>query len=216
MNHPRAYVITVQNIPASVNVAKRCIDSAKKFGLKVEHHSGFTPKDNPKEYLTQRGIPLDGFKEKYSRLDRCIAAFCSHFSLWEYARNDNKEIIIFEHDAVMINELPLMNFEHVITFGKPSYGKYNIPYNIGVNPLTHKRYFGGAHAYSLKPEGAKILIEGAKKNAGPTDVFLHLDNFPTLQEYYPWVAEVKENFSCIQKEAGCLAKHEYDETYWLL
>ena len=39
------------------------------------------------------------------------------------------------------------------------------------------------------------------------------NNFPWLQEYYPWVAEANDNFSTIQKTEGCLAKHLYNETY---
>ena len=42
---------------------------------------------------------------------------------------------------------------------------------------------------------------------------LNKNNFPWLQEYYPWVAEANDNFSTIQKTEGCLAKHLYNETY---
>tara|TARA_Y100000996_G_C22344245_1_gene570005 strand:+ start:106 stop:759 length:654 start_codon:yes stop_codon:yes gene_type:complete len=216
MNHNNAYVITIQSLPESVGAAERCINSASRFGLSVDHYDAFTPKDNPREYLTERGVPLIGFEEKYSRIENCIAAFCSHFSLWEFSRDMNKEIIIFEHDAIMVNPLPLMNFDKVITFGKPSYGKFNTPSIIGVNPLVHKRYFGGAHAYMVKPSGAEALIEASWKKAGPTDVFLHLNNFPWLQEYYPWCAEVKETFSTIQNTTGCLAKHQYNEMYRII
>ena len=87
-------------------------------------------------------------------------------------------------------------------------------YNFG--PLIHKRYFGGAHAYMVAPEGAKLLIEKAKTDAGPTDVFLNIHNFPWLQEYYPWIAEAKDSFTTIQKEKGCLAKHNYNENYEIL
>ena len=43
----KSYVITIMDNPRSVKVAKRCIESGKKFGVEVEHHPGFTPKDNP-------------------------------------------------------------------------------------------------------------------------------------------------------------------------
>jgi len=41
----------------------------------------------------------------------------------------------------------------------------------------------------------------------PTDVYLNIENFDFLEEYYPWVFRVNESFSTIQKEAGCRAKH---------
>ena len=84
---------------------------------------------------------------------------------------------------------------------------------IGTNPLTSKRYFPGAHAYRLNPRGAKQLVERARLEASPTDIFLNLDTFPFLQEYYPWPVEVRESFSTIQKTEGCLAKHMYSKDY---
>ena len=45
--------------------------------------------------------------------------------------------------------------------GKPSYGNYNTPRSFGAQPLVHKPYFGGAHAYMVAPAGAKLLIEKA-------------------------------------------------------
>ena len=62
-------------------------------------------------------------------------------------------------------------------------------------------------------EVAKILIDQAKTDAGPTDTFLHLDRFKFLQEYYPWPAEARDNFTTIQNVNGCLAKHNYNENY---
>ena len=56
----------------------------------------------------------------------------------------------------------------------------------------------------------------AKISPGPTDTFLNLDNFPWLQEYYPWIVEAKDNFTTIQNENGCQAKHNYNETYEII
>lgn len=76
-----------------------------------------------------------------------------------------------------------------------------------------KRYFPGAHAYRITPAGARALVEQARRHARPTDVFLHTDTFPFLQEFYPWPVEARDSFTTIQSEAGCLAKHSYGDTY---
>jgi len=34
-----------------------------------------------------------------------------------------------------------------------------------------------------------------------------------LQEYWPWPVEAHDSFTTIQNENGCLAKHNYGETY---
>ena len=65
----------------------------------------------------------------------------------------------------------------------------------------------------IKPRGAKEIIKGAQRVARPTDVFLNVQNFPWLQEYYPWPVEARDSFTTIQNIKGCLAKHSYGETY---
>lgn len=212
----QAYVITIKDNENSNKAADRCIKTAADYGIEVEKFEAFTPKDNPELLLKERNINPTGFQEVYSRLANCQAAFLSHYTLWEKCAFHNEPFLIFEHDAVVVGELPRsLNFMHCMTIGKPSYGKFNTPTMFGVNPLTQKAYFGGAHAYMLKPSGAWALMETAQQNPKPTDVFLNKENFPWLQELYPWVAEVRDSFSTIQRQEGCLAKHQYGESYRL-
>lgn len=213
----KAFVITIMNNERSVQAAERCIKSAKMYDIQVEKHAACTPADNPADFLKGRNIDPNNFEEKYSRHLNCMAAFCSHFSLWEKCAVSNEEFLILEHDAYFVNSLPQTNYMNVMTIGKPSYGNYNTPSMIGVNPLTQKKYFGGAHAYLVKPTGAWALIESAQKGyAQPTDVFLNVNNFPWLQELYPWAVEARDNFTTIQNKTGCLAKHQWnEETYRL-
>lgn len=214
----KSFVITIFSIPESVQAAERCIKSAKKFGVDVEKFLAFTPANKPTMILKNKGITTLGMKEVYSRTENATAAFLSHFSLWEKCIKDNVKYLIFEHDAVVVDNIPInAPFEKVMTIGKPSYGKYNIPTSFGINPLVHKRYFGGAHAYMITPSGAKELIETAKNGkAIPTDVYLNLTLFPWLQEYYPWPVEAKDSFSTIQNTNGCFAKHNYGKGYQLI
>ena len=211
-----AFIITIMDNPKSVKVADRCIESGKKNNLNITHFPGFTPKDDLTGILTAEGIDTSGFHSDFSNYANVVAAFLGHYHLWKTSVDTNQILFIFEHDAVMTGELPNMTFDKVINMGKPSYGNYNTPTTLGVQPLVHKPYFGGAHAYMVAPEGAKLLIEKAKTDAGPTDVFLNVHNFPWLQEYYPWIAEARDSFTTIQKEKGCLAKHNYNENYEIL
>lgn len=212
------YVITILENEKSNQAADRCIQSALHCGLEVEKFSAITPQNTKiYEVLSQQQISANHFKEVYSRLDNCIAAFLSHYSLWQKSVELKQEVTIFEHDAIVTNTIPeFINYRHCINFGKPSYGKFNIPVNIGVNPLTSKRYFPGAHGYRVKPSGAKMLIEQAKKIARPTDVFLNIDSFPWLEEYYPWPVEARDTFTTIQNKEGCLAKHNYNDSYKII
>jgi len=211
----KAYVITILDNERSVQVAKRCIRSGKKNGLDIEMWQAITPKNNPEKIMKKYGINPQAFIEPYSRHENCMAAFLSHYSLWKKAVKEKIDVLIFEHDAVVVDTIPdVHGYKGCITFGKPSYGKFVTPRFMGVQELQHKRYFGGAHAYQVSWQAAEVLIKKAKSYAAPTDIYLNLDNFRFLQEYYPWPVEANDSFTTIQVEKGCLAKHKYNkETY---
>lgn len=210
----KAYVITIKDNERSVQVANRCRQSAERNGIRVEQWKATTPHDYPIDQLLNDDIAVAGLHETYSRIANCAAAFHSHYSLWKNCIETGEEHLIFEHDAYVTDTIKTnLPYEKAMSIGKPSYGKYNIPPHLGINPLTSKKYFPGAHAYFVKPAGAKAFIEQAKVMARPTDVFLNTDYFPWLQEYYPWPVEARDSFTTIQNETGCYAKHSYGEGY---
>ena len=211
----RAFVIYVP-IEESEQCAARCIQSAAKFGLRVEQFRGVTPSDYPIQQAEELGLPLNNFQEKYSRYENCVAAFLSHRKLWEFSAQNNEEVLIFEHDAVVTDPIPDVPYRGVLSYGHPSYGKWVTPSTLGVNKLVSKQYLPGAHAYRVKPEAAKVMLETAKTHAGPTDLFIRNELFDFVEEYYPWPVVVRESFSTIQNENGCQAKHGYGEGYRLL
>ena len=137
----KAYVITILDNERSVQVAERCIKSGKKHGLEIEKWKATTPKDNPLKIMKEYGINPQAFDEVYSRTENCMAAFLSHYSLWKHSLDNKMEVIIFEHDAVVVDTIPdIRGYQGCITFGKPSYGKYNTPRLLGVQELQHKKY----------------------------------------------------------------------------
>lgn len=214
----KSYVITIKSNPKSVEAANRCIESVKN--MRVEMFDAITPSDDPVKILREKNIPATGFlvdDAPYTSLEPCISAFLSHHSLWEKCLEDNEEYQIFEHDAVAVTNIPLfINYDKCISLGQPSYGKYNNPNFLGTGPLVSKPYFPGAHAYRIKPKGAKILINEAKKYARTTDIFLDIRRFNFLQEFYPWPVKAVDTFTTLQKERGCLAKHGWNDQYEIL
>lgn len=212
----KMYVITIEDHELSNRYAERCIESAKKFGHTVEKWKAVTPKHEPFSLLKQEGISPLGFEEEYSRLENCISAFLSHYSLWKKCIELNENILVLEHDAYFNDSVPDVPFQDICNFGQPSYGKFITPSNLGINPLTSKRYLPGAHAYGVTPNGSKLLVQQSKLHARPTDVFIRLETFTRIQEYYPWPVEARDAFSTIQNERGCLAKHRYNEGYKII
>lgn len=207
----RHYVITITGNEKSVEAAERCIESAAKFGMEVYKFPAITPDNtNLDALILEKRINKVGLYEKYSRPENSIAAFLSHHQLWEMCLQDDEEYTIFEHDAVVVDRIPeFINYKGCINLGKPSYGRFNEPLYLGVNPLTSKPYFPGAHAYRIRPNAARTLIMEARMMAKPTDVFLDVRKFPFLEEYYPWPVEAHDSFTTIQNVNGIQAKHNY-------
>lgn len=206
----RHFVITIMDNPKSVDVAQRCIDSGLKFNMHIEMFDAITPRKNLTQLMKDEGINPHGFEEKYSRQPNCMAAFMSHYSLWKLSVELNEEVTIFEHDAFILDPISEhITYQGCISFGQPSYGRWNEPQFLGPNPLTSKPYFPGAHAYRVKPKYAQILVDEAKRFAQPTDIFLNIDRFSFLEEYYPWPVIARDQFTTIQNENGIQAKHSY-------
>jgi GR25 family glycosyltransferase involved in LPS biosynthesis len=215
---PINFVITIKDNPLSVASADRCIATAKRFGVEVEYFNAYTPTNsNISQEMKLENIPEAGFIEKYSRKDNCMSAFLSHYTLWKRAAELNVEVTIFEHDAVIVNNIPdNLRYQGCINLGAPSYGRFNTPTALGVGPLVSKPYFPGAHAYRVNPAAAKSLIAAAKVMGRPTDVFLNRGTFAWLEEYYPWPVEARDSFTTIQTQTGCLAKHNYSDRYEII
>lgn len=212
----KSFVITVKDNVHSEEAADRCIASAKKVGIDVEKHYGYNSQDDVIAIAKEEGIlSIDRFRtNEYSRFPNVLAAFLSHRSLWKKCNVEEQPMIIFEHDAVVVDHIPTNTpFKHLVSIGKPSYGKFNTPSTIGLGPLKSKPYLPGAHAYMLKPSGANMLLKTAIQKAEPTDIFINMFNFPWLQEYYPWPVETIDTFSTIQYVYGSYAKHGYNEEY---
>lgn len=212
----KTYVITITTLPKSVEIANRCIESGKQFGINIEIFPAITPKDNVYELAKKNGINITGFDERFSRKENAIACFLSHYSLWEQCVKTNESIFILEHDAVIVDKIDLnIAFKGVLSLGKPSYGKFTKPRN-GIGPLVSKDYLPGAHAYMINPKAASDLINRSKLKAIPTDVFIDRRNFSWIEEFYPWPVEVQDSFSTVQKLSGCIAKHNYKEGFGIL
>ena len=195
------------NMPESVKVAKRCINTGSAYGVQVSNFNAVTPK-TVDALVYEHEIDTRFFREKWSRYKNALSAFMSHFSLWRECYQSNQPYLILEHDAVFVDDIPSFLRGDIVNLGKPSYGKFEIPSRLGEGKLESKPFLPGAHGYYITPMGAAQLISQAKQKAKPTDVFIHRDLFD-VTEYYPWPIEARDTFTTIQREEGTLAKHSY-------
>lgn len=227
----KGYVVTLMQLPESVDVATRCQQSGKEYNVDVEIvpavHKSTVRDEMAAEGLQEATIETEKkFLPPYTRNESSREAvfgnFMTQYRIWDKIVNSNEPGIVLEHDAVFVAPVPdLSNKGDIINIGKPSYGGFKTPKSAGVHAFFSKPggYFPGAHGYYLTPTGAKRLIEMAKKNGvSPCDLFLNKKAFPDLKELYPWVVEAHDSFTTIQNEVGCKAKHNYknNKNYKLL
>jgi len=212
-NEPaNCYVITIETNSESIKASERCISSANQFGLDTEIFNAYTPRHDPLKILEGNGINTKGFHRPShnSYIDAAAGCFLSHFTLWKKCIEINKLIIIFEHDAIIINEIPFnildgIGFDKLINLGEPAHGSIKTPKFIGVGLLQSSNKLYGSHAYAVKPAGALELINKAKTHANPVDLFLNIFDFPFLEELYPWPVITELKFSTIQTNRNAVA-----------
>ncbi len=215
----KGYVVTLLNLPESVEMAERCVASGKEYDVDIEIAPAVY-KDIALEELKKEGLNRASWDESYSNIGAVIGNFVSQYRVWNKIVESQEPGIVFEHDAVVVASIPdLQGKGDIINLGKPSYGNYRKQNAPGVYPMFSKPggYIPGAHGYYVTPVGAQELIRVAKnQGAAPCDMFLNNKVFPNIKELYPWVIEARDEFTTIQNKKGCLAKHNYDENYKLL
>ena len=215
----KGYVGTLMNLPESVKMAERCIESGKQFGVDVEMFPAVW-RDNTAEELKKEQLTIAKFDTTYSNVDSVVGNFIAQYRMWTEIFYSNEPGIVLEHDAVFTDSIPdLFGKGDIINIGKPSYGKFRSMDKPGVYPMFSKTggYIPGAHGYYLTPCGAQQLIMKARQiGAHPCDLFLDNRNFPNIQELYPWVIEARDEFTTIQNEKGCKAKHNYGKDYKII
>lgn len=225
----RAWVITIPRHEYSDSMARRCISSAAKYGIQVEKFYGVTP-DTVQDLLDQfdlywtwannnqsrsvcpkTGLTLTPYRARDVRTK--IACSMSHYLLWRQCADTDEPMLILEHDAVFIGEMPDIEFEGAIQINDPRGGGYRGQWHSdqiiargipGVHPLIRKREIGstipdgfsGNSAYIIKPWAARKFV-AAFHDLGvwPNDATICLQLFPWLQEYYPFVTQVEQTRS---------------------
>lgn len=216
----KGYVVTLLQKPESVEIAKRCIESAKKYNIVVEIFPA-VDKEVAQQELLLEGLKQSSFDESFSNTNAVIGNFISQYRIWKQILESNQPGIVLEHDAVFVSDLPdLTGKGDIINLGKPSYGKFQTKPTAGIYKMFSKQgglYAPGAHGYYITPTGAKQLISEAKKTgAAPCDLFLSNKKFPNIMETYPWPIEAHDEFTTIQKEKGCTAKHNYNPNFKII
>jgi GR25 family glycosyltransferase involved in LPS biosynthesis len=221
----KAYVITLHNNEFSQRKANRCIETGKVVGkVDVEKFTAID-KTNAQQVMKEHGLkwtyahnntkpalcPISGLKQipyYNANLNSKIGCSMSHYLLYKKCVELDEPIIILEHDAVFIREMPEVDFKGILQINDPrGAGKNGRRLSesmitrgaVGVQPKTPNTTdplvpdgIAGNSAYVIKPFAAQELIDKYHTlGIWPNDAIMCVQLFPYLEEYYPFITRVE-------------------------
>ena len=221
----KAFVITIYGHEFSERKAERCIQSAKDVGkINVEK---FYAVDKPRAKGVMEGCgltwtwandnksptvcPISGLKQTpyyNANLNAKIGCSMSHYLLYKRCISLDEPILILEHDAVFIRELPEFDFKGICQINDPKGGGKNGKWlsqqltkrgGSGVSPKTRNQVgpgvpdgLAGNSAYIIKPHAAQELVDKYHElGVWPNDAIMCIQLFPYLEEYYPFITKIE-------------------------
>jgi GR25 family glycosyltransferase involved in LPS biosynthesis len=218
----RAFVITLEGDPYSERCSRRCIETARgvevdRFNAIDRWHAEAAMKRYGLKWTWAEGntkaavCPRTGLKQHpYGNLHAKIGCALSHYLLWSTCVALGEPILILEHDAVFVNELPEFEFIGLCQINDPRgatprgawWSEQMTKRGPGVFPKT--RVFpddvpdglAGNSAYLVKPFAAQELMDVYRDlGVWPNDATMCRQLFPYLQERYPFVTQVEQTVS---------------------
>ena len=166
----RKYVISLTDVPASLAGAKRCINSAKRYGEDkgMEIFPGVR-KEESQAFFLEHNLTFSSApgREEFFYTGAQMGCFASHYLLWEKCVELDEPIMILEDDVEFCAPVLPLRFREIIHLGKPSFPKEaeimaSVPnkYQEVYNPF---HYLMGTHAYGITPVAARKLIDASHK-----------------------------------------------------
>jgi hypothetical protein len=184
----KAYIIRVADHKSSVEKAKRCADSCDSVGQSWEYWDAYNGISDPIIPPKQHGQFMNLVKVTDHYMTRGeVACALSHISLWVKCVEQDKPLVILEHDSVMVK--PYANHS---VFNSICYLGNNEQVNMGwqVMPTPphasegpNYHFICRAHAYAVDPAVAKNLLAHVLKFGicAPLDIMIRADVFPIYQ-----------------------------------
>jgi GR25 family glycosyltransferase involved in LPS biosynthesis len=181
-----AYIIRVKDNERSEAMAKRCADSCTEVGMPFKFwdaYNGYSRVIKEPEHSKNNPL-MKMLKITDHYLTRGeVACALSHISLWSHCAEQDKPIVILEHDAIM-----LQPYLHHNIYNSICYLGGNEQVNLGWRVLPtpphasegpNYHFICRAHAYAIDPAVAKNLLSHVLKFGivAPLDIIVRADIF---------------------------------------
>lgn len=236
-----AYIITIPGNPLSESAATKCVKSAGDLGcteIKFNAFEATTPDTLDQHWEACKythGVawtwplyPISNcmdnetglYKSAYTAVDqrKKMACSLSHIRLWEKCKEENKPILILEHDALFTREfsydmvrkyqwgaLGINDPRGATRKSKDFYqcvvrnevaGVYDVPKVNSIFDAPYPQGLAGNSAYLLRPVAADSLLQLVKKHGiWPNDAIMCQELCPWLRVTYPFYTTVQRTVS---------------------
>ncbi len=184
----KAYIIRVAGHASSEEKAKRCADSCDTVGQAWEYWDAYNGLAESIIYPKHHGQFVDLLKVTDHYMTRGeVACALSHISLWVKCVQQDKPLVILEHDSVMIKPyLTHAVYNSICYLGsneQVNQGWQIMPTPPHASEGPNYHFICRAHAYAIDPAVAKNLLAHVLKFGICTslDMFIRADVFPIHQ-----------------------------------
>jgi hypothetical protein len=183
-----AYIIRVVGHDSSETQAAQCLESCEKVGQTAEYWDAYNGTGETLTAPAHHGGIMKMLKVTDHYLTRGeVACALSHISLWAKCVEDDKPLIVLEHDTLMTKAYTQhMVYNSICYLGSheqvaQGWGVYPTPPHASEGPNYH--FMCRAHAYAIDPAVAKNMLAHVLKFglSSSLDMMLRADIFPIHQ-----------------------------------
>lgn len=194
----KCYIIRIKNNHISEDLARDLEVSLKNHDIEYNLFDAVYGNQIEKLWIKEN-LKFYHKQNPNRKLPGVQGCFLSHYTLWKQCLKDNEPYLIFEHDAVIVRDIPkqIYNLDHydVINLDYASREEYDYENHLsldkgfdvrpwkpdlsqkkkkGLMSIANKSSIKGLHAYVIFPNGAKKLLERAQEyGTFPADIHVN-------------------------------------------
>jgi hypothetical protein len=184
----KAYIVRIEGNSLSETKAERCAESCDAVGQKWEYWDAYNGISDPIIVPKHNGQFINLLKVTDHYMTRGeVACALSHISLWVKCVEQDKPIVILEHDSVMVkayNQHAVFNSICYLGNCEQAHeGWAIVPTPPHASEGQNKHFIARAHAYAIDSAIAKNLLSHVLKYgiSAPLDIMIRADIFPIHQ-----------------------------------
>jgi hypothetical protein len=204
-----AFIIYMPNVPLSVRMAERCLETCESVGQKAELFEGFDGTTGevkvPEHLKNQSWIKWMKVTDHFQSPTE-IACSLSHIALWVKCMEEEKPLIVLEHDAIMVKPYNVHPFYNVISYlgCHEQMGQVNLPatpIHSSINKNWH--FINRAHAYCIDPQVSKRLFLNVLDRGifETSDVMIKCDDVAIVQNGF-YAYDKSDGVSTLKHKEG--------------